>query len=334
MVGALFTPPLAPLLFNGYVIVLHVVQNAGKISLKAFDRAATFAMRMGIDKVSRSRSRTSYVGTIIGITLVLFMLGMFGTFMLNARSISTYLKENIKIQLFLDADLKEADIMQFRKELDTSPFTKGTLYVTADDAAESLEEDLGEDFLDVLGTNPLRPSVELNLLSDHAAPDSIDWVVGHLQKDPRVEEVSYNSVLVKNIDKNLKTIGLVLLAFSVLLLIIAIALINNTIRLAIYAKRFLIRTMHLVGATQWFIKRPFIGQSLTQGLISSILAVGLLVGMYQGAIRFIPDYKELTNVKMFALVFASITLIGLLISFISTWFAVRKYIRMNVDDLH
>ncbi len=274
------------------------------------------------------------MGTVIGITLVLFMLGMFGTLMLNARSISAYLKENIKIQLFLDADLSESEIMQFRKELDTSPFTKGTLYVTADEAAESLEEELGENFLETLGTNPLRPSVELNLLANHAAPDSIDWVVDHLQKDSRVEEVSYNPVLVKNVDKNLKTIGLVLLAFSVLLLFIAIALINNTIRLAIYAKRFLIRTMHLVGATQWFIKRPFIGQSLTQGLVSAILAVGLLIGMYQGAVKFIPDYTQLTDVRLFILVFASITFIGLLISFISTWFAVRKYIRMNVDDLH
>ena len=262
------------------------------------------------------------------------MLGMFGTFMLNARAVSMYMKENIKVQLFLKPDLKEAEIMQFRKELDTSPFTKSTLYVTAEEAAEMLKVDLGEDFLEVLGTNPLTPSVELNLRADHAPPDSIDWVVDHLQKDARVQEVAYNSTLVKNIDKNLNNIAFVLLVFSTLLLIIAIALINNTIRLAIYAKRFLIRTMHLVGATQWFIKRPFVGQSLAQGLISSLLAVGLLVGMYQLANHFMPDFAALTDVKMFALVFAVITLIGLLISFISTWFAVRKYIRMNVEDLH
>lgn len=289
---------------------------------------------MGIDKVSRSRSRSSYVGTIIGITLVLFMLGVFGTLMLNAHQVSTFLKENIKVQLFLKPDLKETEVMEFRKELDTSPFTKGTLYVTADEAAEQLTEDLGEDFLEVLGTNPLSPSVELNIRADHASPDSLNWVVSHLQKDTRVQEVAYNPTLVENIDSNLNKLGLVLLAFSVLLLFIAIALINNTIRLAIYSKRFLIRTMHLVGATQWFIKRPFLGQSLMQGLVSAILAIGLLILSYRLLLKYVPDMAALTDMKMFAMVFAVITIIGLLISLISTWFAVRKYLRMNVEDLH
>lgn len=289
---------------------------------------------MGIDKVSRSRSRTSYMGTIIGITLVLFMLGVFGTLMLNARSVSNYMKENIKVNLFLKPDLKEAEIMAFRKELDLSPFSKSTEYVTAEEAAEMLKADLGEDFLEVLGTNPLSPSVELNLKAGYAPPDSIDWVVAYLQKDARVQEVAYNPTLVKNIDKNLNNLAVIMLVFSALLLVIAIALINNTIRLAIYAKRFLIRTMHLVGATQWFIKRPFVGQSLAQGLISSFLAVGMLVGCFQLALRYMPDFAGLTDVKMLAIVIGAITIIGLLISFISTWFAVRKYIRMNVEDLH
>jgi cell division transport system permease protein len=274
------------------------------------------------------------VGTIIGITLVLFMLGVFGTLMLNAHQVSTYLKENIKVQLFLKPDLKEAEIMQFRKELDTSPFTKSTIYVTAEEAAEQLTEDLGEDFLEVLGTNPLSPSVELNISSDHASPDSLDWVVDHLQKDVRVQEVAYNKVVVENIDKNLRRLGVILLAFSFILLMIAVLLINNTIRLAIYSKRFLIRTMHLVGATQWFIKRPFLGQSLMQGLVSAILAIGLLVMCYRVLLRYQPEMADLTDMKMFAMVFGGITIIGLLISLISTWFAVRKYIRMNVEELH
>lgn len=289
---------------------------------------------MGIDKVSRSRSRTSYVGTVIGITLVLFMLGVFGTLMLNAHQVSTYLKENIKVQLFLKPELQEAEIMQFRKELDTSPFTKSTLYVTAEEAATQLSQDLGEDFLEVLGTNPLSPSVELNISADHASPDSLEWVVSHLQKDVRVQEVAYNKVVVENIDQNLQNVGIILLCFSAVLLIIAVLLINNTIRLAIYAKRFLIRTMHLVGATQWFIKRPFLGQSLMQGLVSAILAIGLLVIGYRVLMKYLPDMAAMTDVKMFAMVFAGITLIGLLISLISTWFAVRKYIRMNVEELH
>ncbi|MCB0770293.1 MAG: permease-like cell division protein FtsX [Flavobacteriales bacterium] len=289
---------------------------------------------MGVDRHYKSRTRTAGVSTVIGIALVLFMLGVLGFLVLNAQALERYFKENVRVELFLKRELKEVDVMQFRKELDTEAYTLETRYVTADEAAEQLKKDLGEDFLGVLGSNPLLPSVELRLKADHAAADSLKWIVEHLERDPRVHEVAYNAAVVENIEANVGRLGLMVLGFTALLLIIAIALINNTIRLAIYSKRFLIRTMHLVGATQWFIKKPFLGQSLWQGLVGAMLAVGLLVGLLQVVKRYMPDLLAFTDMPTLALLFGGVVLLGSVISFISTWFAVRRYLRMNSEDLH
>ncbi|MBK9416795.1 MAG: cell division protein FtsX [Flavobacteriales bacterium] len=289
---------------------------------------------MNNERYFKARTRSSNVSTIIGIALVLFMLGVLGFLVLNAQALERYFRENVRVEVFLKRDLKEVDLMQFRKELDNEPFTKETRYVTADEAAELLKKDLGEDFLGVLGSNPLLPSVELNLGPTYAVPDSLKWIVAHLKQDRRVEEVAYNAAVVENIDTNMGKLTLIVLGFTALLLIIAIALINNTIRLAIYSKRFLIRTMHLVGATQWFIKRPFLGQSLWQGILGALLAIGLLVGLLQLAQHYMPDLLAFTDALTLAILFAGVLVLGLLISLASTWFAVGRYLRMNSEDLH
>ena len=289
---------------------------------------------MGVDKHYRARTRSSSVGTVIGIALVLFMLGMLGYLLMNARAVEHWVKENLRVEIFLKREAKEVEVMQFRKELDTQAFTRETRFVTADEAAEQLKADLGEDFLGVLGSNPLLPSIELRLDAAYARPDSLAWIVGHLEKDARVDEVKYNKDVVENIDGNMRKLGVLLLGFAVLLLVIAVALINNTIRLAIYSRRFLIRTMHLVGATQWFIKRPFLGQSLLQGLVASVVAIGLLTGTVRLMVHFVPDMQALIDPMMLAELFAGTMVLGLLISLLSTWFAVRRYLRMNTDELN
>jgi len=289
---------------------------------------------MGEDRYYKARTRSSSVGTVIGITLVLFMLGMLGFLLLNAQEMERHFKENVKVDLFLKRDLKEVDVMKFRKRLDMEPFAKETRYVTADEAAEQLKQDMGEDFLGVLGANPLLASIELNVKATYASPDSLKWIAEHLRQDASVHEVKYNPMVVENIDANMGKIRWVLVGFSALLLIIAIALINNTIRLAIYSKRFLIRTMHLVGATGWFIKKPFLGRSLWQGIIAAVLAIGSLVGVIQLLIHFQPDMRTLVQPVSLAILLAGVIVAGLGISLLSTWFAVRRYLRMNTDELN
>ena len=289
---------------------------------------------MGVDRQFRARARSSSIGTVIGITLVLFMLGMLGFMLLNARQLERHFKENVKVDLYLKRDLKEVDVMKFRKRLDLEAFTRETRYVTAEEAAEQLKADMGEDFLGVLGANPLLPSIELNVKEAYSSPDSLKWIADHLRQDAHVHEVNYNPMVVANIDANLDKIRWVLLGFSALLLVIAVALINNTIRLAIYSKRFLIRTMYLVGATGWFIKRPFLGRSLWQGIIAAVLAIGLLVGVIRLLVHFQPDMSILVQPLPLAILLAAVIVAGLLISLFSTWFAVRRYLRMNTDELN
>ncbi|HMC96167.1 MAG TPA: permease-like cell division protein FtsX [Flavobacteriales bacterium] len=289
---------------------------------------------MSIERQFKARTRTASVSTVIGITLVLVMLGCQGFVLLNASALERYFKENVRVELFLKRDLKEVDVMRFRKELDTETFTRETRYVTADEAAEQLKQDLGEDFLGVLGSNPLLPSVELHVNADYAQPDSMKWIVEHLKSDRRVQEVAYNAAVVENIDGNMAKLNLGGFIFLALLLFVAVALINNTIRLAIYSKRFLIRTMHLVGATQWFIKKPFLASGVWQGLVAALLAVGVLTGLLQLGREYVPDLLAFTDVTTLGLLFAVVLAVGLLISLASTWFAVGRYLRMDYEDLH
>ena len=289
---------------------------------------------MSNDRPSKLRARNSGVGTVIGVTLVLFMLGVLGWLALNGRAIERYLRENMVMEVMMERDVKEVDVMGFRKLLDTQPYTASTGFVTADEAAELMKKELGEDFLGVIGTNPLTASIQLHLKPEYAQPDSMKWIAEHLRQDHRTGEVSYNATVLENIDANLKRMTLIGGLFCLLLLFIAVALINNTIRLSIYSKRFLIRTMHLVGATQWFIKRPFLGRGLWQGLVAGVLAIGLLVGMLAVARNYVPDLLAFTDVVALAVLFGGVLLLGLVISLLSTWFAVRRYLRMNTDELN
>lgn len=289
---------------------------------------------MSEKKPFKRYTRSSNAGTIIGITLVLYMLGLLGFMLLNARELERHFKENVKVDIYLKRDLKEVDVMKFRKQLEAEPFTRETRYVTADEAAEQLKQDMGEDFLGVLGSNPLLPSIELHMQEAYAVPDSLKWVAEYLRQDANVHEVKYNPVVVENIDANMDKLRWIMFGFSVLLLVIAVALINNTIRLAIYSKRFLIRTMHLVGATGWFIKRPFLGNSLWQGIVAAIVAIGLLVATVHMLVRWQPDLGTLVHPLSLAILLGGIVVLGLLISLLSTALAVRRYLRMNIDELN
>lgn len=291
-------------------------------------------MRNHDQRYQKRRLATSYVTTIISITLVLFMLGLLGMLVLHAKKLSDYVKENIGFSIMIKEGVKEIEIFELQKRLDKEPFVKSTEYITKEHAAREFSEELGEDFVGFLGYNPLLPSVELRLKASFANPDSIAEIEKTLHDYPIIKEVDYHKPLVDEINKNVERISIVILGFSMILLVIAIALINNTIRLSVYSKRFIIRSMQLVGGTQKFIQKPFLMKAILNGFLSSIIAIGLLLLVLYLANDQIPELLEFQDFNLFGILFAAVIVLGILISWISTFFAIRKYIRMKTDSLY
>lgn len=285
---------------------------------------------------SGTRLSTSYITTIISITLVLFMLGFFALLMIHARTLSNYIKENIGFEIIIKQGVKEADILYLQKSLDVKPYVKSTEYITREEAVKRLSETLGDDFVDFIGEddNPLLPSIDVRFNASWANNDSIAKIENQLLDNDIVKEVYYQKSLVHAINKNLKKIGIVSLIISILLLSISVALINNTIRLSIYSKRFIIKGMQLVGATEGFIKKPFVVRSIYHGIISGILALILLTGLLIIARENIPELALLEDRGKIIIVYAGLLLTGVFISGLSTWFAVGRYLRMESDKLY
>jgi len=286
------------------------------------------------EKYTRRRLRSSYATTMVSITLVLFMMGLFGLVILHARKLSDYVKENISVAIIMKEEVKEAGIIQLQKILDASEFTKSTEYITKEEAAEQMTKELGEDFVGFLGYNPLLASIDLRLKADYANEDSIAVIENFILQDKNVKEVFYQKSLVHLINRNIQRIGMILLGFSALLLIISIALINNTIRLSVYSKRFLIKSMQLVGATRGFISRPFIMKGIMQGIYSAFLAIILLAGIVYGARQEFPELVDFRDIDLFAILFGSVILLAVFLTWVSTFTAVRRYLRMKADSLY
>jgi len=286
------------------------------------------------EKYYKRRYRASYFTAIVSITLVLFMMGLLGLIVLHAKKLSDHVKENIGFSIIMKDGIKEAGIIELKKILDASGYVKSTEYITREKAAEIMQEDLGENFIEFLGYNPLLPSIELRLRADYANVDSLSKIENQLLINPNVKEVWYQKSLVYQINRNVRRISLVLFAFSILLLIIAVALINNTIRLSVYSKRFIIRSMQLVGATQHFIRKPFIRQGLMQGIYSALIAILLLTGILYLVQNELPELVSLQDYDLIFTLFGFVLFLGLIISWWSTYFAVRKYLIMTTDDLY
>ena len=286
------------------------------------------------DRYYRRKLKSSYATSMVSITLVLFMMGLLGLIILHAKKVSDYVRENISISIIMKEDVKEAGIIQLQKTLDASEFVKSTEYITEDEAAEELTKDLGEDFVGFLGYNPLLPSIDLRVKAEYANADSIAVIEEMILANNNVKEVFYQKSLVQLINRNIRRIGLIILGFSVLLLFIAIALINNTIRLSVYSKRFLIKTMQLVGATRGFISRPFMARGILQGLYSSFIAIIILGGILYISQKEIPELVNLQDIDLFASLFGIVIFLGIILSWISTYFAVRRYIKLDADRLH
>jgi cell division transport system permease protein len=283
------------------------------------------------NEISRTQLTGSYLSVTISITLVIFMLGLIGLLVINAGRLSDYAKENIGISVFLNSDEKEMDVIRLQKELDASNYVIETIYVSKEEAARMLKEELGEDFENYLGYNPLPPSIDIKLSAKYANIDSIKVIESQLKKNPLVKEVFYQKSLVNLVNDNVKKIGAVLFLFSLLFLFISIALINNTIRLAYYSKRFTINTMQLVGATPAFIQKPFIVKSSFFGAFASLIAIFLMVV----SIYFIQSsFEGIVIFKDKAIIFSLMFVLGVFISGFSTYFAVNKFLKLNTNQLY
>lgn len=285
---------------------------------------------------SNRRVAGSYAMSLVSITLVLFLLGAFAIFMIHARKLSNHVKENIGFEVVMNSDVKEANILRLQKELDAMPAVKSTEYITKDEAIQRLSEDLGEDFLEWLGPeeNPLLPSIDVRFHAAYANNDSIAIVEAMLLENPDVKEVYYQKSLVDLINNNIRKIAVVLMVISLILLLIAVALIRNTIRLSIYSKRFLVRSMQLVGATESFIRKPFLRQGVSQGFFGGLLADVFLVIILYAVSKRIPDLALIRDLYDITAVLAGIVFLGMLIAWFSTRTALDKFLKADLDKLY
>ena len=285
---------------------------------------------------NRRRIAGSYAVSLVSIMLVLFLLGAFAIFMMHARKLSNHVKENIGFEVVMNSDVKEANILRLQKELDAMPAVKSTEYITKDEAISRLSEDLGEDFLEWLGPeeNPLLPSIDVRFHANYANTDSIAKVETLILDNPDVKEVYYQKSLVDLINKNLRKIAVVLMIVSLALLLIAIALIRNTIRLSIYSKRFLVRSMQLVGATESFIRRPFLKQGVSQGFFGGLLADLLLIGILYWVSKRVPDLTLVQDTMVIACILVGIVILGVLLAWFSTRAALDKFLKADLDKLY
>jgi cell division transport system permease protein len=283
---------------------------------------------------SKTRLRSSYITLVVSVSLVLFLLGTLGLVLINARELSDYFRESLSFSVMLDDATKEADIRMLQKDLDAKAYVKSTKYVSKDDAAAKMKEELGEDFINFLGDNPLPPSIDVYLVSNYTRPDSVAKIEKYILLYPFVKEVYYQESLLFLINENVKKISLFLLVISSFLFLIALTIINNTIRISIYSKRFLIRTMQLVGATRSFIRKPFILQSAFHGFMAALIAMTLLLGLLFLIEKEFFLMFTFETTKYLLLLGAVIIILGVLINIISTYFSVNRYLGISEDKLY
>ena len=276
---------------------------------------------------------SSHFSTTLSISLILFLFGLLGLLLINARRLSDYVMENIGVTLILKDDAREVDVIKLQKNLEATAYIKSTRFVDKGKAASELKEELGEDFVDFLGYNPLLSSIDVKVYASYANPDSLASLEKKFLRFPEVQEVYYQRDLVKQLHSNINKISIILLSISLLMFVIFAALINNTIRLTIYSKRFIINTMQLVGATRSFIRRPFIAKGVLYGIWGAIIACFMFLFIfisYQTELKAFFDFQDTSTL---ALLVGGIFGLGILISGLATFFAVNKFLRLKFDQL-
>lgn len=296
-------------------------------------------MSTTIDKLNKRGVKSSYVSTIIGISLVLFMIGIVLGGIFGLETIQKQAKESLQGDLFFKPDLNPSDIKQIEQELKTWGEFKEVFYVSPERAIEEFTgtDQNADNILAIFeGDNPLPPTVGFKPKEQHATLEGMEEIKKKLLQSygDRLEEVSYDEASVQSVNLGFKQVVYLIGIVALLLIVIAVAMINNTIRLALYSKRFSIKTMQLVGATSGYIRKPFLWQSVGMGALSGVIAMALLFGLFYALNNLVEWIEIPVNMSMFLFLFASLISIGVIITFISTWFALNKYLRMKLDDLY
>jgi cell division transport system permease protein len=276
----------------------------------------------------------SYLSSTISISMVLLLVGMFATLAINARSVSDYFKENVTISVILNGDVTEADAHKIDRQIGALNAVKSTKYISKEQGTREMKELLGEDFLKIFESNPIPISIDVQLNAEYFHPDSLTQFRTQIEKNSQVDEVLYQNTLIEAINDNIERIGLVLMIFIALLLFISFVLINNTVRLNVYSKRFSIYTMRLVGATRGFIRAPFLVQAVFQGLISALMAVLVLVGVLFVVKEQFAQLFDVFQPKLLMIVLSGTVALGVMICVISTYFVVNKLVSLTNDELY
>lgn len=277
---------------------------------------------------------TQFITTTISTTLVLVLLGVIVLFVLTAQNLSTYVKENINISVLVSDDMNSEQLEQLGEQLRMAPYAKSVEYISKE---EALKEEIlaqGIDPTEFLGANPYTASFEVKINASYADPDSIGAAVRGLKGNADVVDVIYSKDLIKSVNDNIRKASIVLFIIAALFTYISFALINNTVRLTIFSKRFIINTMKLVGASWNFIRRPFLSQGLTLGIVSAMIADGLIMGGIYWLHQFEPQISAIINMQAIAIVTAAVFIFGMVITFLCTFFSLNKYLKMSSNDLY
>ena len=291
-------------------------------------------MSSSFEKHQKRRLISSYFSVVLSIALVLFLLGILGLLVINAKSVSDNFKEQVILTIYLEDTSKEVEIKQLEKSLAFSDYVRQTKFISKESAADFMKLEYGEDFLDDVGYNPLKNSIEVNLKADYVTARRLDSISESTMKKDFVEDIKYDKDLVSLMNSNVKRLSLWILIISGIFTIIAVLLINSSIRLAVNSKRFSIKTMQMVGATKKFIRRPFIWRSIRLGVAGSLLAlVGMGVVVYYVDKSF-PEFELIQNQLSIGALFASIFLVGVLITWWSTFFATQRFLNLKTDQLY
>jgi len=291
-------------------------------------------MSSSFEKFQKRRLISSYFSVVLSVFLVLFLLGLLGFFIINSKKLADDFREEIAMTVFFKKEANDTILKAFGQEIKKSKYSKSFVYVSKEQAAKEHTDIIGEDFVTFLGENPLQNSYDIHLKADYVVRDSISKIEAQLRKNPMVSDIVYDKQLINLVNDNIKKVSMWILIISAFLTFIAVLLINSSLRLSIYSNRFIIKTMQMVGATKSFIRKPFVMRSIKLGMIGAGLAIVALIGVLTYIETNFPDLGILEDKLLIGIVLVAVFGLGILITWLSTYFATQRFLNLRTDDLY